>query len=337
MTGIGKLKSISEWRQWVELRLSWTEKTGLKPISTSASAVLALRQPVFHYSGRSLMKYRWSSLAMAAAIALVIFPVVAQSEQSAAALGKTVGATSLSEIVGSAVGPFDAYCDGYGNPGANGTGYVSVLTLHVGKVPKSSKLTGQNGKGLDGTVAFDKAESSEAYIGQINLVVASSFSGLNGVIWGYDIAKADELIRSPLASLFTLQRGRTETPVYSMEPLLDAGKRLFGTREEKRFPMLPGAHIVAAHKDIIVVGPTTAWCGMALGIASDRQHYANLFMELCGELKLQSAGKRKYFSQVCISLPRAWRWSAKTRAWVIKKYSWVSDMSSSLQAMLAPL
>jgi histidine decarboxylase len=244
------------------------------------------------------MKYRWSSLAMAAAIALVIFPVVAQSEQSAAALGKTVGATSLSEIVGSAVGPFDAYCDGYGNPGANGTGYVSVLTLHVGKVPKSSKLTGQNGKGLDGTVAFDKAESSEAYIGQINLVVASSFSGLNGVIWGYDIAKADELIRSPLASLFTLQRGRTETPVYSMEPLLDAGKRLFGTREEKRFPMLPGAHIVAAHKDIIVVGPTTAWCGMALGIASDRQHYANLFMELCGELKLQSAGKRKYFSQV---------------------------------------
>jgi histidine decarboxylase len=213
-------------------------------------------------------------------------------------LGKTVGATSLSEIVGSAVGPFDAYCDGYGNPGANGTGYVSVLTLHVGKVPKSSKLTGQNGKGLDGTVAFDKAESSEAYIGQINLVVASSFSGLNGVIWGYDIAKADELIRSPLASLFTLQRGRTETPVYSMEPLLDAGKRLFGTREEKRFPMLPGAHIVAAHKDIIVVGPTTAWCGMALGIASDRQHYANLFMELCGELKLQSAGKRKYFSQV---------------------------------------
>jgi histidine decarboxylase len=244
------------------------------------------------------MKYRWSSLAMAAAIALVIFPVVAKSEQSAAALGKTVGATSLSEIVGSAVGPFDAYCDGYGNPGANGTGYVSVLTLHVGKVPKSSKLTGQNGKGLDGTVAFDKAESSEAYIGQINLVVASSFSGLNGVIWGYDIAKADELIRSPLASLFTLQRGRTETPVYSMEPLLDAGKRLFGTREEKRFPMLPGAHIVAAHKDIIVVGPTTAWCGMALGIASDRQHYANLFMELCGELKLQSAGKRKYFSQV---------------------------------------
>ncbi|MGZ5029310.1 MAG: histidine decarboxylase, pyruvoyl type [Methylobacter sp.] len=248
------------------------------------------------------MRYCLSSLAIAAAIVLVIFPVVAQSEQNAAALGKTTGATSLSEIVRHAVGPFDAYCDGYGNPGANGTGYVSVLTLHVGKVPQSLKLAGQNGKGLDGTVAFDKAESSEAYIGQINLVVASSFSGLNGVIWGYDIAKADELTRSPVAPLFTLRRGQTETPVYSMEPLLDAGKRLFGTRENKRFPMLPGAHIVAAHKDIIVTGPTAAWCGMALGIASDRRHHANLFMELCGEFKPQSAGKRKYFRQVLRTL-----------------------------------
>jgi len=83
-----------------------------------------------------------------------------------------------------------------GNPSANGTGYVSVITLHVSKVPKTMMLAGQKGEGLDGTVAFDKAESSEAYIGQINLIVASSFSGLNGVIWGYDIAKADELTRT---------------------------------------------------------------------------------------------------------------------------------------------
>lgn len=244
------------------------------------------------------MRCHLSLLAIAAAIALVIFPVVAQSEQNAAALERTVDATSLSEIVSKAVGPFDTYCDGYGNPGANGTGYVSVITLHVGKVPKTMMLAGQNGEGLDGTVAFDKAESSEAYIGQINLVVASSFSGLNGVIWGYDIAKADELTRTARAPLFTLRRGQTETPVHSMEPLLDAGKRLFGTREDKRFPMLPGAHIVAAHKEIIVSGPTTAWCGMALGIANDRSRNSNLFMELCGELKPRSYGERKYFSQV---------------------------------------
>lgn len=244
------------------------------------------------------MRYHLSSLAIAAAIVFVICPAAAQSEQNAAVLEKNVAATSLSETVRNAVGPFEAYCDGYGNPGAKGTGYVSVITLHIGKAPKTLTLAGQNGKGLDGTVAFDKAESSEAYVGQINLIVASSFSGINGVIWGYDIAKADELTRSPIVPLFTLQHGLTETPVYSMEPLLDAGKRLFGTREEKRFPILPGAHIVAAHKEIIVDGPTTAWCGMALGIANDRSRDANLFMELCGELKPRSHEKRKYFSRV---------------------------------------
>lgn len=244
------------------------------------------------------MRCHLSSLAIAAAIMFVICPVVAQSEQNAAVLKKTIDATSLSKIVRTAVGPFETYCDGYGNPGANGTGYVSVITLHVGKVPKALRLPGQNGEGLDGTVAFDKAESSEAYIGQINLIVASSFSGLSGVIWGYDIAKADELTHSPIVPLFTLQHGLAKTPVYSMEPLLDAGKRLFGTREEKRFPMLPGAHIVAAHKEIIVAGPTTAWCGIALGIANDRNRDSNLFMELCGELKLRSYAKRKYFRQV---------------------------------------
>ena len=147
------------------------------------------------------MRCHLSSLAIAAAIIVVIYPVVAQAEQNTAVFEKTVDATSFSEIVRSAVGPFETYCDGYGNPGANGTGYVSVITLHVSKVPKTMMLAGQKGEGLDGTVAFDKAESSEAYIGQINLIVASSFSGLNGVIWGYDIAKADELTRSPIVPL----------------------------------------------------------------------------------------------------------------------------------------
>jgi histidine decarboxylase len=244
------------------------------------------------------MKCGLSLFAIAAAVMLAFCPVVAQSEQNAAFSEKTADAASLSEVVRGMVGPFEHYCDGYGNPGANGTGYVSVITLHVGKVPKALKVAGQNGEGLDGTAAFDTAEASEAYIGQINLIVASSFSGLNGVIWGYDIAKANELARSPRVPLFTLMQGLDEIPVYAMEPLLDAGKRLFGTREEKRFPMLPGAHITAAHKEIIVAGPTTAWCGLALGITQDRSRDANLFMELCGELKPKSYGKKKYFRQV---------------------------------------
>jgi histidine decarboxylase len=207
---------------------------------------------------------------------------------------------SLGDIVRGAVGPFARYSGGYGNPGASGIGYVTVLTLHIGKVPKTLQISGQNTEGLDGTLAFDNAEASDAYIGQINLIVASSFSGLNGAIWGYDIARAHEIVNRQLKPLFTVLQSDADIPVYPIEPLIDAGKRLFGTRDQKRFPMLPGSHIIAAHKEQIVSGPTTLWCGLGLGIAADRIRNANLFMEACGEFKPQATGEQEdqYFEQV---------------------------------------
>jgi hypothetical protein len=36
------------------------------------------------------------------------------------------------DVIKGAIGPFDDYCDGYGNPGASGIGYVSVLKLSTG-------------------------------------------------------------------------------------------------------------------------------------------------------------------------------------------------------------
>lgn len=42
----------------------------------------------------------------------------------------------IKDIVNGAVGPFEIYCDGYGNPEANGLGYVSVLKLETGVVKK---------------------------------------------------------------------------------------------------------------------------------------------------------------------------------------------------------
>jgi len=41
---------------------------------------------------------------------------------------------TIEGVVNGAVGPFDSYCDGYGNPGASGLGYISVLTLEIGTV-----------------------------------------------------------------------------------------------------------------------------------------------------------------------------------------------------------
>ncbi len=207
---------------------------------------------------------------------------------------------SLTEIVKGAIGPFSVYSDGYGNPGATGLGYIAVVTLHTGQAPKELTVSGQHGQGLDGTVAFDRAEARGAYIGQINLIVASSFAGLNGAIWGYDVAKAVDVSRDEKMKLFDVSLSQRTVPVYSAEPLLDAGTRLFGTRENRKFPLLPGAHVIAAHKEISAPGPARLWCGVAIGVAAERSSEANVIMELCGEYKHTASGlpEEQYFRMV---------------------------------------
>ena len=81
----------------------------------------------------------------------------------------------LEEVLKGAVGPFDNYCDGYGNAGSSGLGYVSVLKLQTGKVKADMDVV------LESIVSYDRAESLGAYVGQINMVAASSFNGLNGI------------------------------------------------------------------------------------------------------------------------------------------------------------
>jgi len=87
-------------------------------------------------------------------------------------------ALTLEEVVNGAVGPFDSYCDGYGNAGTSGLGYLSVLKLETGKVRMDMD------KVLEGIVSYDRAESSGTYVGQINMIAASSFNGINGAPYG---------------------------------------------------------------------------------------------------------------------------------------------------------
>ncbi len=186
----------------------------------------------------------------------------------------------LDDVVDGAVGPFEEYCDGYGNVGSSGLGYVSVLKLQTGKVKADMDVV------LENIVSYDRAESLGAYVGQINMVAASSFNGLNGAVWGYHMAKEESIADSSIKPLFTKTRSDgVEVPVYSVEPLLDAGKRLFGTSQEKRFPLLPGAHVNCAVKDHTVQGPTSIWCAIALAIAEDRTKDSNLFIEDAGDSK----------------------------------------------------
>lgn len=189
-------------------------------------------------------------------------------------------ATALTkeEIVNGAVGPFENFCDGYGNAGASGLGYISVLKLETGKVRKDMDEL------LEGIVSYDRAECRGTYIGQINMITASSFTGLNGAVWGYHLAKDESIASGSLKPLFLKKRSdAVEIPVYPIDPLLNAGRRLFGTENKRRFPLLPGAHVACAVKSVTANGPTFVWCALALAIAEDESKDADLFIEDVGD------------------------------------------------------
>ncbi len=187
-------------------------------------------------------------------------------------------ALSLEEVVDGAVGPFDDCADGYGNSGASGLGYISVLKLETGIVKHDMD------EGLEGIVSYDRAEATGAYVGQINMIAASSFNGCAGAVWGYHLAKEDSLADGSAKPLFTRARGDGfDIPVYSVEPLLRAGKALFGTADERRFAPLPGSHVICAVKSKTISGPNSVWCAIALAIAEDREKDSNLFIEDCGD------------------------------------------------------
>lgn len=185
---------------------------------------------------------------------------------------------SLEDVVNGAVGPFDSYCDGYGNAGASGLGYISVLKLQTGKVLMDMDTL------LEGIVSYDRAETDGSYVGQINMIAASSFNGLNGAVWGYHLAKDEKIANGTLEPLFTRKRqDGVEIPIYSVEPLLNAGEKLFGTSDNRRFPLLPGSHVKCAVKSNTIKGPNSVWCAIALAIAEDRTVDSNLFIEDCGD------------------------------------------------------
>lgn len=186
-------------------------------------------------------------------------------------------ALTRKQVVNGAVGPFDTYCDGYGNPGASGLGYISVLKLSTGTVAKSMDTV------LEGIVSYDRAEKNDAYIGQINMIAASSFCGINGAVWGYDVARHDGLDDESIEPIAHRRRkDGYKIPVYPVAPLLEAGEALFGSAEARRYPLLPGAHVVCATKEITVPGPTAVWSAIALAIAEHRDHDSSLFIEDVG-------------------------------------------------------
>ena len=123
-----------------------------------------------------------------------------------------------------AISPYDDYCDGYGMPGAYGNGYVSVLKVSAGTVEKTNDAL------IDTIVTYDKAETADAYIGQINMLTASSFCGMAGQVWGYDLARHDDITSGKSQPLFTeKQFDGSELKVFDAAPLLNAVGLHFAT------------------------------------------------------------------------------------------------------------
>ncbi|SHG25043.1 histidine decarboxylase, pyruvoyl type [Streptoalloteichus hindustanus] len=221
----------------------------------------------------------------------------------------------LEQVVGNAIGSHERNCTGYLNPvgpavdGSAGTGYVATMKLSVGKVPVEDL-----DEGTSRIVSYDRCEKNDAYIGQINMVTASSFCGVDGALWGYDLVRVPEdrlRKRLRLVDLDTLPgpdvAADCRVPVYEVAPLLDATERLFGRveataggtdRSRLRLPPAPGAHVVCANKDASVRGPAYVWSIIAIAIAEDPDVDASLFIEDCDVVKGGDLGPKELHTRL---------------------------------------
>jgi histidine decarboxylase len=203
---------------------------------------------------------------------------------------------ALEAVVEGAIGPFPGHCMGYMNAGASGHGYINVMKLAVAKV-NAARLDANMEQIYSEIYSYDRCEVDGAYLGQTNGLTATSFSGMNGAIWGYHLAKAPGIAGRTLSPMFTDLPRDTDSPirpvpvpVYPIGPILEAGERLFGRvdregathHDRRRFPCLPGGHIISANKDAGSHGPVYVWSAIALGTVEDRERDANLFMEDAG-------------------------------------------------------
>ncbi len=187
------------------------------------------------------------------------------------------------KVLAGALSPYTEYCDGFGSPGASGNNYITAVMLDVGVT--KCKWSHQGSILLDKIISFDKAEVSHTNIGQINMIMVSSFCGPAGLVWGYDLVRgADFYHAHPLYKKgYALDKDR-KVNVYSAQTLREATHRLFGSVQKKRFPLLPGGHIPCAGKHISLMGPDHIYAALALAIPHNREREACLFMEDIGQI-----------------------------------------------------
>lgn len=202
------------------------------------------------------------------------------------------------------IGNWDNYCSGYLDHGVQGSGYICPIVLSVGvkrsvlTYPKSvlSELH-SDPEILKGIDLFDLAEGIGPYLGQIDVITVSSFCGPSGYLWGYDLvshdkfSKKEELIIKDIN--YVKRHDGRKIPVFSAEPLVEASEALFGTLNDKHFPIRPGSMVPCVLRLKVFVGPVTAFCGIGIGIPEDRENAAILFMHDVGRILARKIKKAK--------------------------------------------
>lgn len=183
---------------------------------------------------------------------------------------------SKDKIIRSAISPYAHYCVGYPGQGT----YITALVIGIGSVPKKNNHAGS--EALDSILAFDQAEITDSYLGQINMSIVSSFCGPQGLIWGYDVAALDDF---PPDDFFLKEKMPSGIKIKNGKNLRQAAQLLFGKSHQRHFPFLPGSHVPCAGKFKTVKGSTDLYAAAAIGIPEKRNQQACVLMEDAGELK----------------------------------------------------
>jgi len=191
----------------------------------------------------------------------------------------------------SALGPYQQYCVGFVNQGSTDT-YVVGLVMEIGMACKRFRHVGSTT--LDAIMAYDQAETSAAYLGQVNMIAVSSFCGPQGLIWGHDMAAAEQSAELDLCvdmDGIRIRDGRH---------LRQATSCLFGSSTERHFPLFPGSFVPSAGRSLFVDGPCHLYAAVGIGIPEKRGTDACLFMEDAGVMADDSIELRSRIVSDCI-------------------------------------
>ncbi|MCF7790687.1 MAG: histidine decarboxylase, pyruvoyl type [Victivallales bacterium] len=227
----------------------------------------------------------------------------------------------IKEVVDGAVSPYDSHTGAYGDRNNSGDSYINLMCINIGDVNDDMDNSMEN------LIAEDRAKTQGTYLGQVNFIKqSSSFSGKNGLVWGYHISKTEDV--KALEKMQKLKRKKQLTdeekkeleklqkhcspvitvssskgfkvPVYNGDELVDAGRKLLGTNDSKRFTILPGEEVKCAEKKFITEGPKYIWTSIALCISEDREDNANLFINNVGDFVARDKEDLKKLEQEII-------------------------------------